>query len=100
MQNENISLESKLFCFVVLPFLICTRYIEFDVASQIARGDIDPTTLKPMIDILPSYQPRSKDTPLRVLDSNRPQNRSVAAQASILQYFRRLIIQFIRFFIC
>lgn len=62
------------------------------MASQIARGDIDPTTLKPMIDILPSYQPRSKDTPLRVLDSNRPQNRSVTAQASILQYFRKLII--------
>ena len=55
-----------------------------------ARGDVDPITLEPMIDIMPSFQPSKRPRPLAFKDSNRriePTDTDMPDKGSLFQYF-------------
>jgi exonuclease 1 len=70
------------------------RHIDAEVAGGVARGDIDPITLQPMVDIMPSFQPRkhpARSQPLAVKDYNRREitddKKTTPAKGSLFQYF-------------
>lgn len=75
------------------------RYIDVGVASAIARGDVDPLTFEPMVDIMPSFHPVKhpiQSRPLVPKDYNRrdvtDSKNVLRDKGSLLQYFGELLI--------
>ncbi|KAF8586120.1 hypothetical protein K439DRAFT_1632043 [Ramaria rubella] len=69
------------------------RYIEAELAGGLARGDIDPVSLEPMVDIMPSFQPVKRPRPLASKDANRRDTKvdqqPVVVKSSLFQYFTK-----------
>jgi hypothetical protein len=71
-----------------------TSHIDRDLARGIARGDVDPISYEPIVDISPSHQPKQRPArpqPLSFIDENKcsvsRSKNAAGMKGTLLQYF-------------